>query len=265
MLLAMVLLLAVGVCCCLCCQQVGGPAGLLKVVIVCARDLYDASQQPSQPPEAAAAEASDATPDGLKTKGKSSKPANKLSSYCELRFGPLVLRTPIVHHVGTADATWNWQLSLPLARELDATGPAAAAAGGAVGPGNRVAAGSSPAAAGAAGGGGSRRASVSGSDSSNVVSLLVFDAQTVGQPVLLGKAKVRVGSCMDRVACLVHGHGAVVVDVKESAVSTVHDITQLAKCQSTSVLSALRCDIVNSRHVGCYGSCCLRGRNWPSA
>jgi hypothetical protein len=108
--------------------------------------------------------------EGLRSKSSSGSKAAvanspnvaKLSSYCEVRFGRVVLRTPIVHHTGSTDASWNWQFSLALPFELDAWPAAAAAASAAA-----------------------------GSEAGDEVSLVVFDAQTVGQPAVLGKTKVR--------------------------------------------------------------------------
>lgn len=99
------------------------------------------------------------------------------------------MRTPIAHLAGAALADWSYQLSLALPFELDAW-PAAQAAG---------AGGSSSSSRGAAAGGaagrgsaGPERASAAGSDATDPnLYLSVFDAQTVGQPVLLGKTKVR--------------------------------------------------------------------------
>jgi hypothetical protein len=149
------------------CSQVGGPGGLLKIMVLSASNLTVQQQQQQQQQQQAAPMIAQQGPERLRSKSKSgSKAANtnvpnvvKLSSYCEVRFGRVVLRTPIVHHTGTTEALWNWQFSLALPFQL-VTWPAGGAAAAA------------------------------GSDTSDEVSLVVFDAQTVGQPALLGTTKV---------------------------------------------------------------------------
>lgn len=175
--------------------QVGGPGGLLRVILVNASNLCFPGQQQQQTlPAAAGASSPDARRASKKGSSKSaavstSGDAAKLSAYCEVTFGPTVLRTPITHLAGTALADWSYQFSLALPFELDAWPAAqAAGAGGGGSSGRGVAAG------GAAGHGsaGPQRASAAGSDATDPnLYLSVFDAQTVGQPVLLGKTKVR--------------------------------------------------------------------------
>lgn len=152
--------------------QVGGPGGLLRVTVICASSLIEPTQ-PQQQQQAAAEAAAGTEARALESnRSKNSRAAasansaatKQLSSYCEVVFGRSVLRTPIVHHATTADAAWNWQFSVALSHELSVW-PAAAAGSGTS---------STPAAANAPA----------------ELSLLVFDAQTVGQPILLGKTKV---------------------------------------------------------------------------
>jgi hypothetical protein len=98
----------------------------------------------------------------------------KLSTYCVMRFGRQVLRTPIAHHGSAAEAVWNWQFSLALPTDLASTGVHAAAQHA-----------SSP------------PASQASQEQQDVVRLSVYDAQTLGDPALLGSCKVWVwiGGC----------------------------------------------------------------------
>jgi hypothetical protein len=171
---------------------------LLKVMVLSASNLGAPSQQQQQQQQPAAAGSAGAdTPEALRSKGKgggsktnSSSSAAKLSSYGELRLGSIVLRTPIVHHSSSTDAVWNWQFSLALPYELDAWPAAGAGAAGAAGGRGSSSAAAGSAAAAARGSAGSRRSSTGGSESSDELSLVVYDAQTVGQPVMVGKTKV---------------------------------------------------------------------------
>jgi hypothetical protein len=172
---------------------------VLKVMVLSASNLGAPSQQQQpQQPAAAAGSSGAETPEALHGKGKGSgsktngsSSAAKLSSYGELRHGSNVLRTPIVHHSSSTDAVWNWQFSLALPYELDAWPAAVAgAAGVAGGRGSSSAAAGSAAAAAARSSAGSTRSAAGGSESSDELSLVVFDAQTVGQPVMVGKTKV---------------------------------------------------------------------------
>lgn len=231
------------------CAQVGGPGGLLKLVVVGATNLGSPKQQQAALADAAAAAAaaaSSSTADKTATaadavSSKISKAAGgsngtttsnnvaasaaaKLSSYCEVKFGrAAVLRTPIVHHSAASDCSWNWQFSLALPFELSSwPGAAGGAVGGGVGGGSSNSSHAQQASTSAA----SRRSSASGVDgvSSDELSLVVYDAQTVGQAVSLGKAKVRMCVCPHGgrvgVDCLVNGdsHSAKLTEVSRLCV-----------------------------------------------
>lgn len=203
--------------------QVGGPGGLLRVMVLNASNLCPPGQQQQ------AAEA-DSSVDALRTKSKpGSKPSSasapntvKLSSYCEVTFGQTVLRTPITHHAGASLADWNWQFSLALPCELDKW------PGAASGSNRSVAAREAAALQRSAG---LRRSSGGGVDASNELNLAVYDAQTVGQPVLLGKTKVRV-----------------LVQVMEKKRQLANAICQLLPAHQASSLSS--CDL--DMHM-CWG------------
>jgi hypothetical protein len=151
----------------LCMLQAGGPAGLLRVMVVSATNLRPEQQQQQQQQ---VQQVSGAAPAASADSRRQAAAAARLSSYVELRFNGAVLRTPIVHHAASADAVWNWSCSLPVLHEL--TPEAAAAGGGADSSSKRT-------------------------SSSSSLTLAVLDAQTVGEPVFLGRTKV--GGC--RVAC----------------------------------------------------------------
>jgi hypothetical protein len=147
--------------------QVGGPAGLLRLVINCTKQLappaaaqkqQQQQQQQSLQGAAAAAAGTKASSTGSRRVSEAAAASKvKQSSYCQVRLGQTVLRTPIAHHTAAEDAVWNWQLSLALPvdlAELATTPPAAAAS------------------------------------EATVCSFAVYEAQTVGDPLLLGKTRV---------------------------------------------------------------------------
>lgn len=163
--------------------QVGGPGGLLRVMVLNASNLCPPGQQQQAAEADSAADALRAkSKTGGKTTSTSAPNTVKLSSYCEVTFGQTVLRTPIAHHAGAALADWNWQFSLALPFELDKWPVGAASSS------NRSAAVGEAAALQRSAG--LRRSSGGGADASDELYLAVYDAQTVGQPVLLGKTKV---------------------------------------------------------------------------
>jgi hypothetical protein len=144
--------------------QVGGPGGLLRLVINCTKQLAPPAatqkqQQQSSQAAAAAAAGAKASSAGTRRMSEAAAAASKAkqSSYCQVKLGQTVLRTPIAHHTAAEDAVWNWQISLALPvdlAELATTPPAAAAS------------------------------------EATVCSLAVYEAQTVGEPLLLGKTRV---------------------------------------------------------------------------
>jgi hypothetical protein len=158
--------------------QVGGPGGLLRLVINCTKQLAPPAaaqkqQQQTSQGAAAAAASSKASGGGSSSRRMSEAAAAakaKQSSYCQVRLGQVVLRTPIAHHTAAEDAVWNWQLSLALPVDLAAltTTPPAAAASDAT-----------------------------------VCSFSVYEAQTMGDPVLLGKTRVSLVICRGRGRALV--------------------------------------------------------------
>ncbi|WIA29249.1 hypothetical protein OEZ86_011757 [Tetradesmus obliquus] len=139
--------------------RVGGPGGLLRLVINCAKQLSPpAAAQKQQSTQGAAAAGTRASSAGSRRMSEAAAASKaKQSSYCQVRLGQTVLRTPIAHHSAAEDAVWNWQLSLALPLDLAqlATTPPAAAA-----------------------------------SEATVCSFAVYEAQTVGEPLLLGKTRV---------------------------------------------------------------------------
>lgn len=157
----------------------GGPGGLLRLVINRTKQLAPppAAHKQQQSSQAAAAAAVAKASGASSRRVSEAAAAGKLkqSSYCQVKLWQTVLRTPIAQHSAAEDAAWNWQLSLALPVDLAglATTPPAAAA-----------------------------------SEATVCSLAVYEAQTVGDPVLLGKARVSLllrrpcGSCTTAVAAV---------------------------------------------------------------
>lgn len=116
---------------------------------------------------------------------KNKKPGS-MATFVELKFNGQIMRTPVAHHAAAAAAVWEWQLSLALPADL-----AAAAAGSGVQGNSSTAAAArsagSKVAGAAAGRGGAAAAAAA---SSGVCSLAVYEAQSLGEPALLGRCKV---------------------------------------------------------------------------
>ncbi|KAI8477037.1 MAG: hypothetical protein J3K34DRAFT_516008 [Monoraphidium minutum] len=93
-------------------KRAGGPGGLLRFVVLCARNIAPAP--PPSPPAAAAAGAAPAAAAaaaGAATAGAAAA-RDAPAAYCKLRYGRQALRTPLVRHSGSP--VWNWEFALAL-------------------------------------------------------------------------------------------------------------------------------------------------------
>lgn len=164
----------------------GGPGGLLQVVVQRAKHLGDQQQQQQTSGRSLTAPSTDAK-GATRTPTSFTSNAAKLSSYCEVKFDNVLLRTPIVHHLSIVEARWDRQLSLALPFELCDLAKSGTGGGHSVSEGGAAC---TPTASSSTHTGLGRGSAGGSSSKRDEFVIAVLDAQTVGQPVLLGTAKV---------------------------------------------------------------------------
>jgi hypothetical protein len=114
--------------------KIGGPGGVLRVLVVGARNLLPASGKPSasasgnnlsssQNPSNHSGKAQAVGGGGSSSSTGAGKSAGDaaadtgVDAFLEMRYGREVFRTPIVHHNAT-NPVWNWQFELKLPADL---------------------------------------------------------------------------------------------------------------------------------------------------